>query len=106
MALGSAVDEVHTAVGVDDAAELANFESESSVLERFLHLSALEEAQVAAGPCRGAVTVRVSGIHQRVSELWPRNCSGDVLVCPSGFDCCTYELTLASEANLSLLESC
>lgn len=49
--LGSAVDEMNTAVSVDDAAKFAYLETESGVFERLLHLTSLEEAEVAACPC-------------------------------------------------------
>ena len=55
--LGSAIDEMDTAVRVDDAAEFAHLEAERGILERLLHLSALEEAEITACPCRGAVAV-------------------------------------------------
>lgn len=41
-----------TAVSVDDAAELAHLETEGGILERLLHLTALEEAEISACSCR------------------------------------------------------
>lgn len=49
---GGSVDEMHAAVRVYDAAEFAHLETESGVFEGLLHLTALEEAEVAACPCR------------------------------------------------------
>lgn len=48
---GSAINQMNTRVGVDDTAELAYLETKGGILERLLHLSALEEAEIATCPC-------------------------------------------------------
>jgi len=42
---------MHAAVSVDDAAQLARLETESSIFKGLLHLPTLEEAEIASGPC-------------------------------------------------------
>lgn len=51
------VNEVNTAIGIDDATQFADLEAKSGILKRLLHLSTLEETEVSASPRRGAVPV-------------------------------------------------
>ena len=95
--LGSTINEMDTAVCVDDVAQLSYFEAKGSIFEGLLHLSALEEAQIAACPRRRAVPgdTRDGLISLSIMLCLTVRRRGD-----------THEWTLASDANLSLLESC
>lgn len=54
---GGTVDEMNTAVRVDDAAELTDLKTKRGVFKRLLHLSTLEKAEIAASPCGRTVAV-------------------------------------------------
>lgn len=55
MPSGRAEDEVDAAVGADNVGQLADLEPERRVLERLLHLTSGEEAQVSRCRVRRAV---------------------------------------------------
>lgn len=74
------IDEMDTTVSVNNAAELANLEPESGIFERLLHLSTLEEAEIAARPCRRAVAVEMTSRQQLGSVTGQMDTSGEQVV--------------------------
>lgn len=63
---GGTVDEVNTAVCINNTAELAHLETKCGVFKRLLHLSTLEEAEIAASSRRRAVAVGVLRVRRDV----------------------------------------